>query len=533
MNAPGVTVNKLTYTGPTNLTINLSVAASAPESEASLTVTNPDGQSATSATGILFVGLANKAPTISDIADVAVNEDTPTPPLHFTVTDKETPAGSLTVTVSSSNPVLVPPGGVNLGGSGSDRTLVITPAFDQFGSAIITVTVRDAGGKEARDTFVLTVNPVNDPPTLEPLSDLILDEDAPPQTVGLAGIGSGAANEAQGFTVRATSSNPSLIPNPAVTYHSPDATGSLTFSSAPDSFGTAVITVTVDDGQTENREVRRTFTATVKPVNDPPVLSSIPDQETDEDAPRNVSLQVSDLETPAGLLTVRAQSANPALLPDSNLVVTGSGTARSLVITPATNQFGSTIVTVTVRDAEGAEAERKFRLTVRSLNDPPTLTGLSDTTVNEDTAAVVTFTVADAETPLGDLVVTASSSDAVLAPPENLKVTGQGAVRTLTVTPGTNAFGSTRVLVSVRDAEGGMVSQGFTLNVNPVDDLQTISDTWDQTSLRTLRKWSIQSRLGTWTRRWKICACWPTRRTRRWCARRTSPSLERELSGHW
>ena len=47
--------------------------------------------------------------------------------------------------------------------------------------------------------------------------------------------------------------NPSLIPNPTVNYTSPNPTGSLTFTPATNSFGTATLTVVVkDNGGTAN-----------------------------------------------------------------------------------------------------------------------------------------------------------------------------------------------------------------------------------------------------------------------------------------
>ena len=96
----------------------------------------------------------------------------------------------------------------------------------------ITVTVND--GQSANNTvtrsFVVTVNPVNDPPTLNSLANLSINENAAQQTVNLSGIGSGAANESQTLTVTAVSSDTTLIPTPAVTYSSPAATGSLKFT---------------------------------------------------------------------------------------------------------------------------------------------------------------------------------------------------------------------------------------------------------------------------------------------------------------
>ena len=48
--------------------------------------------------------------------------------------------------------------------------------------------------------------------------------------------------------VTASSSNPALIPNPTVTYTSPNATGSLAYTPVANTSGSAVITVTVSDG---------------------------------------------------------------------------------------------------------------------------------------------------------------------------------------------------------------------------------------------------------------------------------------------
>src|ERR1039457_4593671 len=73
------------------------------------------------------------------------------------------------------------------------------------------------------------LNPVNKPPTLAPLDSFTINENAGPQTVNLGGISAGAG-ESQVLTVTATSDNPGLILNPAVTYTSPNASGTLSFT---------------------------------------------------------------------------------------------------------------------------------------------------------------------------------------------------------------------------------------------------------------------------------------------------------------
>ena len=115
---------------------------------------------------MLTVNAVNDNPTISDITDKTTSEDTASGPHSFTIGDVETAAGSLTLAGGSSNTTLVPNANITFGGSGASRTVTITPAANQSGTATITVTVTDADSGTASDTFVLTVNAVNDNPPL-------------------------------------------------------------------------------------------------------------------------------------------------------------------------------------------------------------------------------------------------------------------------------------------------------------------------------------------------------------------------------
>ena len=108
----------------------------------------------------------NTPPTISDITDKTTNEDTATGAIPFTVGDVELNPAYLTVTATSSDTTLVPDGNISLGGSGANRTINITPAPNQSGSATITVSVND-GNVTVSDTFLLTVNAVNDAPVAD------------------------------------------------------------------------------------------------------------------------------------------------------------------------------------------------------------------------------------------------------------------------------------------------------------------------------------------------------------------------------
>src|SRR5262249_48802666 len=110
---------------------------------------------------------ANTPPTISDVTNQSVTAGQSTGAIPFVVGDAETPAWSLVVSAASSNPTLVPTSAIALGGSGASRTVSVTPAAGQSGSATITLPVPDAGGLSAPDPSVLPV-PVPPPPPPPP-----------------------------------------------------------------------------------------------------------------------------------------------------------------------------------------------------------------------------------------------------------------------------------------------------------------------------------------------------------------------------
>lgn len=241
-----------------------------------------DGSSEADALSVsLDVQPVPDAPTITAIADQSTDEDTTLSGIAFTIDDAETAAGSLTLSFSAGTPALND--SHSFGGSGANRTLEIVPADDQNGSTMITVEVSD-GSLTATADFQLTVNPVNDPPTVSPAIstlDTTVDEDAAVPAIGLAvdDVESGGA----GVTATASSDNQTLVPdaNLSVTDNG-GGDRTLDVALAPDENGSANITVTLDDG---TDSVDDSFTLTVNAVNDAPAVSL--DQNSDTIAENN------------------------------------------------------------------------------------------------------------------------------------------------------------------------------------------------------------------------------------------------------
>ena len=157
----------------------------------------------------------------------------------------------------------------------SNGTFTYTPTQGYTGTDTFKYKASDGTATSDPVTVTITVDSVNDAPTLNAISNpAAISEDASTQTVNLSGITAGG-NETQNLQVTATSSNTALIPTPTVVYTSPNATGSLTFTPVANQSGTAEITVTVRDagldgvaGNGDDGTVSKTFTVTVNAVND-------------------------------------------------------------------------------------------------------------------------------------------------------------------------------------------------------------------------------------------------------------------------
>ncbi|MCF7765025.1 MAG: hypothetical protein K9N62_15260 [Verrucomicrobia bacterium] len=456
----------------------------------------------------VVVGEGNDRPTISAIPDFTIDEDGTTGEIAFSVGDTETPAESLAITAESSNLALVAKTGIVLGGLGEHRTVRVTPVENGFGAAIVTLSVVDANGARVTETFMITINAVNDAPTLDAIPDpLAVDEDAGLRTIALTGISAGGA-ETQEIRISASSSNPNLIPEPTVSHTGPNSTGSLSYTPVRDQSGTAVVTVKVMDAgldgdlnsSGDNLSVSRTFTVTVNPVNDPPTLAAINNPVAiDEDAGQQ-TIALTGIGSGSGetqAISISASSNNPGLIPTPSVNYTSPNTTGSVSYTPVANQSGTAVITVTVVDAgldgdlnsggDNLSITRTFTVTVNPVNDPPTLAAINDpVAINED-SGLQTIALAGIGSGSGEtqtMSISASSNNPGLIPTPSVNYTSPNTTGIVSYTPVANQSGTAVITVTVMDSglDGDLNSSGdnllvtrtFTVTVNPVNDPPTL-----------------------------------------------------------
>ena len=118
-------------------------------------------------------------------------------------------------------------------------------------------------------------------------------------------------------------------------------------------------------------------------INYPPELSVIENQTTNEDTATNpIPFTATDKET--SYLIVTASSSNISLVSDNNIIHQKlNGINHTLKIEPNPDEYGSTIITVSVFDGYITRTT-SFSLEVLSVNDKPIFAISSGLTINED-----------------------------------------------------------------------------------------------------------------------------------------------------
>ncbi len=214
-----------------------------------------------------------------------------------------------------------------------------------------------------------------------------------------------------------------------------------------------------------------TSTVTVTPVNDPPTISDIPNQITDEDmAAGPIAFTVDDVDSDVLTLAVSASSSNQALIADADITLGGAGANRTIVLVPSMDATGTATITVTVDDGSDTSMDL-FDVQVGVVNDPPTVSAVSDQTIGEDSSTgPLALTVGDVDNDPATLVVTAVSSNQSLIPNGNIAFAGSGTNRTIAITPAADESGGTSTVTVTVDDGNDSVMTTFDVTVDPVND---------------------------------------------------------------
>lgn len=360
-----------TYTGDTDVIVSIDenniVTFSTPANwdgseNITFTATDPGGQD-DSDTITVTVNPINDPPVVSKIPDIDFDEDKSNSgvDLDLFVTDSDNSKDNLDWTYTGDT-------NINVSIDENNGVTFSAPA-NWNGSEDITFTATDPGGQNDNDTITVTVNPVNDPPVATGIPNVEFDEDGTNNSIDLDDYVADLDNLDSEIDWTYTG-------NTNVTV-SIDANNIVTFGASTNWNGSENIAFTATDPEGKNDA--DTTAVTVNPVNDPPVVTGVPDVDLDEDESDN-SVDLDDYvtdpdNTSSEMDWVYSGNTNITVAIDINSVVTLGALA---------NWSGSENITFTATDPEGQSNNDIITVTVNPTNDPPVVAGIPDIKFNED-----------------------------------------------------------------------------------------------------------------------------------------------------
>jgi hypothetical protein len=332
-----------------------------------------------------------------------------------------------------------------------------TPTAQQGGTTHeITVEVFDDGtpALSATRRFKVAVGTSNLPPVVQAIPDQTIAEGSL-LTVGVR------ASDPNGNTLTYA-----LGPGAPNGMTIDPATGIVRWT--PDeSQGPSTVTVTIDvtNSGTPPLKASVSFTVVVTEVNSAPVLGALADQTVTRGETVTFTAKATDSDLPAQSLTFSLDAGAP----DGATIDPATGT---FTWTPSAAQPpGNYQITIRVTDngTPSLSDSKSVTIVVRAPpNQNPTISAISNQPTKEATSTgAIVFTISDPDGPVADLKLSASSSNPTLVPNANIVLGGQGANRTVTVTPAPNQAGTVTITLLVEDAAGGKATTTFELTVTP------------------------------------------------------------------
>ncbi|MFT6971125.1 MAG: hypothetical protein ACJAXX_001693 [Roseivirga sp.] len=329
------------------------------------------------------------------------------------------------------------------------KTLILTSPSNFSGSDQFFI-IGKSGGKSAFAQFNVTVNAVNDAPTLNTVQNQTTQEDT--ELTGIFTQFADIDTDLSGLTFTATSSNQALVKDASIALNSTVNGVEVSLNPEENASGNSNITLNVSDGQ---YTASRTFKVSVESVNDKPTVASSTLTNATEDLIYSVDLKTLFNDIDNDPLTFSLENK------PSWLTLTGS----TLSGTPLNGNVGTATFFITANDGGGGTVRQSYTVITSNVNDAPILaTALPNITATEDVLLSSLLNIASfSDVDRDALTYTATFTG-------NTWLSFDRATNRFTGTPTNNDIGVVTVTVTATDGSGTSADGSFTLTIANVND---------------------------------------------------------------
>ena len=379
----------------------------------------------------ISISEVNDPPVIADIENQSINEDSS---LFYVLDAEDIDGDPLSYSYIADEDT-----------NASINGNILTVSFDSDfnGDVEIEIQVND-GELSDSDSFIITVIPVNDSPTVQnPIEDINLDEDFGEYIIDISDVFTDIDLDALEYSYEIDDNDliSTVLNN-----------SQLVISSIPDQSGESIgITITADD-RNRRLTVSDSFEITINEINDAPISYDVV-LDINEDQGQIIQPDFSDVDSNDSSISIDIVS----IPQHGSLNIQGQG----FLYSPESDFNGVDFFTYRVYDGELYSNDATIFVYVLPTNDPPLIVDMELQQMDEDSTLQVNLNASDIDQDL--LIFNASSDNAEVLVVDSI----------LMVTPELNYNGSISIVVTVTDGEYFDDTELF-IEVLPVNDAPEI-----------------------------------------------------------
>ena len=320
----------------------------------------------------------------------------------------------------------------------------LAPGFSDAGTAGAVIEVRDTSNASANTGFMITVNNVDRPVALAEIADMVVAAGSTADQVV-------TATDADGDAITLTAEGPVWMTFTEDPQSDNTRTGNIHLAPPLGTTGTFAASVTATANGTETT---RSFTITVNPTNQAPVMEQPTDMTVDEGATADQALIAED---PDGNPLTFTKVSGPSFM----TVQTLSPTLGNIHLAPGFDDAGTYAATVRATDGS-LNSDQSFTITVNNVDRAPVLAIVEDMTVTAGATADQGISATDAD---GDAITFSFTGPAFMTVDSNAQVenTRTGNIH---LAPPLGTSGTFAASVTAT-ANGASDTENFTITVNP------------------------------------------------------------------